>query len=428
MFTLKILFLYSLIFSVELLLIYGVIRYSRVASAPKGRVTILVSVLTVALAAASPLLIAWLSRKTIILEIGPYSPLTPEMFDGINEPTSLDSGWKFAPLRALSIVYAIGLGAALLRLLITIGRILLIAARSERRGNIILSDRGDFSPFSWGRMIFISRDDLNTPAAEMLLTHEEAHLRAYHWLDLLILNLLGCLTWYCPAARLIRRELQMAHEFEADSVVLSQGYDPRAYQLLLISKASGRRFANSVADCINNHSLKKRIIMMQKKSLMRPGLLRSLALLPASLLVLAFATTPVLAHQAESLMPAKVEVIQAKADTTKADNNKVFTEVEVAPVFPGGEMKMYEHLTKNIRYPEDCAKRNIQGRVIVQFVVEKDGSVGEAKVVRPQDPQLDEEAIRVVRTFPKFTPGTMNGEPVRVWYTIPITFKLSNKK
>lgn len=92
---------------------------------------------------------------------------------------------------------------------------------------------------------------------------------------------------------------------------------------------------------------------------------------------------------------------------------KIFTAVEESPKFPGGEAELYKYLNKNIRYPEIAAQNNIQGRVVVQFVVEKDGSVGEVKVVRGVDPDLDKEAVRVVKSMPKFIPGKMNGQNVR---------------
>lgn len=110
----------------------------------------------------------------------------------------------------------------------------------------------------------------------------------------------------------------------------------------------------------------------------------------------------------------------------KPEPEKIFTAVEESPKFPGGDAELYKWLSKNIRYPEMAAQNNIQGRVTVQFVVEKDGSIGEVKVVRGKDPDLDKEAVRVVKALPKFIPGKMNGQSVRVWYTLPIMFKLQN--
>lgn len=106
------------------------------------------------------------------------------------------------------------------------------------------------------------------------------------------------------------------------------------------------------------------------------------------------------------------------------DPEEVFVSVEQNPVFPGGEEALLKYVADHLRYPPMAAENNIQGRVIVQFVVTKDGSIGEVKVARSRDPDLDKEAVRVVKTLPKFVPGRMNGQPVNVWYTLPINFKL----
>ncbi|MCM1348399.1 MAG: energy transducer TonB [Firmicutes bacterium] len=106
------------------------------------------------------------------------------------------------------------------------------------------------------------------------------------------------------------------------------------------------------------------------------------------------------------------------------EDNKVFTSVEQMPVYPGGDAALMKWVSDHIRYPSEAQQNGIQGRVVVKFVVAKDGSIGDVEVVRGIDPDLDNEARRVVKTLPKFTPGKMNGRPVNVWYTLPITFKL----
>ena len=108
----------------------------------------------------------------------------------------------------------------------------------------------------------------------------------------------------------------------------------------------------------------------------------------------------------------------------KPEPEKVFKSVDQMPQFPGGDAGLMDYLSTHIQYPGMAAENRIQGKVIVQFVVEKDGSVGEVKVVRSVDMELDREAVRVVKSLPNFTPGRMNGQVVRVWYTLPITFKL----
>lgn len=121
----------------------------------------------------------------------------------------------------------------------------------------------------------------------------------------------------------------------------------------------------------------------------------------------------------------EVVVVEEKKPEPPAQDNKVFDAVEQPPVFPGGDAALMKYLNDNIRYPQLAIENNIQGRVVVQFVVQKDGSIGQVKVARSKDPDLDKEAVRVVKSLPRFQPGKQNGNPVNVWFTLPVTFKLS---
>ena len=102
------------------------------------------------------------------------------------------------------------------------------------------------------------------------------------------------------------------------------------------------------------------------------------------------------------------------------NNDKVYTAVEQMPQFPGGDSKLMKYISENIKYPEtdEC----VDGQIIVQFVVTKTGEVGDVKIVRHLHPMFDKEAVRVVKSLPKFIPGRMNGVPVNVWYTLPVRF------
>nr|AKF17184.1 cell envelope biogenesis protein TonB [uncultured bacterium Csd4] len=104
--------------------------------------------------------------------------------------------------------------------------------------------------------------------------------------------------------------------------------------------------------------------------------------------------------------------------------NKVFDVVEVPPQFPGGQSALISFLVQNVQYPPVAQKNGISGTVVVSFIVEKDGRVTDAKVVRGKDPSLDKEAVRVVRLMPNWEPGRINGEPVRTRYTLPLNFQL----
>ena len=124
------------------------------------------------------------------------------------------------------------------------------------------------------------------------------------------------------------------------------------------------------------------------------------------------------------------EVLKAKEEIApppepekpKEEDTKVFDVVEQMPSFPGGNVMAW--LSQNLKYPVIAAENGVQGRVVVQFVVEKDGSVSDVHAVKKVDPSLDKEAERVVKSMPKWIPGKQNGSPVRVKYTLPVTFKL----
>jgi len=108
------------------------------------------------------------------------------------------------------------------------------------------------------------------------------------------------------------------------------------------------------------------------------------------------------------------------------EEQQIFQVVENMPEFPGGTQALLQYLKKNIKYPTICQEQGIQGRVVVQFVVNKDGSIVDPEVIKPINPYLDKEALRVVSTMPKWKPGEQRGKPVRVKFTLPVQFKLSN--
>lgn len=114
----------------------------------------------------------------------------------------------------------------------------------------------------------------------------------------------------------------------------------------------------------------------------------------------------------------------AAAPKYVADPSGVYNLADVNPQFPGGDQGLQWFLANNVKYPKKCQENGIQGKVLVQFVVQKDGSITEIKVLRSVDPRLDAEAVRVVKKMPKWKPGLVDGKPVRVRFTLPLTFRL----
>lgn len=120
----------------------------------------------------------------------------------------------------------------------------------------------------------------------------------------------------------------------------------------------------------------------------------------------------------------KEEVVVEKKTPVEEKKEEIFKSVEQMPTFPGGDPALMKYLSSHINYPAMAQENGVQGRVVVQFVVTKTGKVGEVKVVRSVDKDLDREAVRVCKSLPNFVPGRQNGQPVNVWYTLPVTFKL----
>lgn len=118
------------------------------------------------------------------------------------------------------------------------------------------------------------------------------------------------------------------------------------------------------------------------------------------------------------------EQVQAEDEDTLENGEPVLTVVDVMPQFPGGDVELLKFIAKNINYPQESQEKGDQGRVICSFVVASDGSLKNFKVLRGLTPLLDNEAIRVLKTMPRWTPGTNGGKPVAVKYTVPITYKL----
>ena len=354
----------------------------------------------------------------------------------------------------LPLIFIIGVVATLGHTLTSILKVWLLIRRSEQHlqpdGTIVcVTGNAEVSPFSWMHYIVMNRSDYEEHNAA-ILAHERGHIRLRHSWDLLLVDLLTALQWFNPAMWMLRQDLRAIHEYEADGEVLSQGINARQYQYLLISKASGIG-GYSIANGISHSTLKNRINMMLHKKSERRSLLKLLALIPIVGLALALnarTVTDYVYDEPQKQQPVKkgkkagtikvngqeIKVVEqddivtmegeveAPAQESPADD--AFDVVEQMPEYPGGPKALMEFLNNNVQYPAEAEKAGIQGRVIATFVVEKDGSISNAKVVKSVDPLLDAEALRVIGAMPNWKPGMQNGKIVRVKYTVPLSFHL----
>ena len=356
---------------------------------------------------------------------------------GVKTMQTTESGSSISILSVITVVYLAGVIFCLLRIAIGILSSELICHRRSRMladGTRLVITERNYAPFSWRNCIVISRKDYESNGA-MIIAHEQAHVHHHHSFDLILAQLFCAVQWFNPAAWMLRRSLMEVHEFEADASVLEDGFDGRRYQICLVRAALQGSFATTTNN-FSNCSTKKRIVMMNRHSTNPWARLRALLMLPVVALSVLVAsackqdTNSEMNLNSQNSSPSSVFVdIQEceECETEEADTSQVFMVIEQQPEFPGGEEAMFEYLRSNLQYPEKCKENKIQGRVLVAFVINKDGKIVEPEVVKsagPEGVELDVEALRVVSEMPAWTPGKQMGKAVRVRYTIPVVFKL----
>lgn len=384
----------------------------------------------------------WLSSRESMTEIvNYYSTILPLKTAAIADNTSVatEPAWQAIAESCLLLVYLAGVAVLLLRCLtelIVVIRLRFGSPEQEINGTTIhLLPTGE-EPYSFFGWIFASPDSHTSQALEEILVHEKTHVRQFHSADVVLGEIVCILCWINPFVWLLKKEIGSNHEYLADEQVMLAGYNKKEYQYHLIGLEHPDR---AIAKLYNNFSvlpLKKRITMLNKKRTGRVGKVKYLTLLPlaAGLLLLnnidamarivnRQATTPTLVQQTEVVPAPKVSSLEV-ATPLPPEDDKVYQVVEVMPEFPGGQNELLKYLARNIKYPEESVKNKEEGRVSLTFIVNKDGSISDVKVVRNATPALDAEAIRIVKSMPNWTPGKEKGKDVRVAYTVPVTFRL----
>ncbi|TVR38769.1 MAG: M56 family peptidase [Bacteroidia bacterium] len=317
--------------------------------------------------------------------------------------------------------------SALLSIRVAVSLILLLfRIKFNRRLNIggsnVLPVSGDISPCSFFSFVFVPESLLDKPVLNTILVHERAHIIKGHSVDLIFIELLTIVFWFHPVLWLLRKELKTLQEYEADRYVLNQNVDKQSYQKLLLDiSLSGMRIP--ITNPLNYSSLKKRIMMMNKKvrKNSRWSITTMLMVIPLMGMVLML--------QAIDPQSQRVRIPSETQEQNNArsayDEDVIFTIVEQLPSFPGGTDAKLHFLQSKLRYPAEAREAGIQGTVFVTFVVENDGEISDVRVLRGIGGGCDEEAVRVVEKMPAWEPGVQRGEKVRVQFNLPIRFKLN---
>ena len=349
-------------------------------------------------------------------------------------------------------LYLIGVIVMTLYFLVSLVRLALFIIKGEHikqdGSHIILHRHNSVAPFAWcGYMMMPRRDWYEY--GQMIVRHEKAHIECRHWIDLLFMQAAIIITWYCPAIWLLRNELHTLHEYEADSRVLASGVKREEYQMFLIKKTVGARFA-TLSNCLNHSSLKKRITMMLSSKQTGKARVRAFVMVPAMALALIGLATPAVSAVINEVSAATpVEdlryKISEKSDSTirvtERNSDVVVTEkanaadavpfirTETAPNFPGGKDKLTEFANKNISFPESTYVNGILDMdAVVQLTIAKDGVVKDARIVKSSGQVLDAEALRVARMLPKFHPGLNGGLPAESSYTLAFNYSVNKQQ
>ncbi len=354
-----------------------------------------------------------------------------------SKPESMVPG-SFSFLNILYVLYAVGVTFFLIRFLFQLKTILSFfkGAKVQKKDDFRIIFTGKrHSVFSFLGFIFIDEESQHTKDLEVIIYHERVHVAQKHSIDLLLFEVLAIVQWFNPFIWWYGKTIKQNHEFLADKGLLNQGFSMEKYQEVLLQNYSifGLGLANSF-----NHSLTfKRLIMMKKNNSNRKSIVKLIVLLPILLVSVYFISCSKEVDVIESEKdPVDAKLIETdEGSTVSVKVNKTIEELtpveeiyriaEEMPIYEGGEEGLRRFLADNLKYPEEAKKNSISGRVYVRFVVNKEGNVEQVSIARGVSPSLDNEAIRVVQSIPKWIPAKQKGVSVAVYYTVPINFKLN---
>lgn len=360
-----------------------------------------------------------------------------------------------------------------LRLIVQLFSILQLKYRSDAvhyGGTKIYSLRQPAGPFSFFNYIFIYLPPLSKKEKQEILTHELTHVRQWHSIDVLISEIVTICFWANPFVWFLRREIRRNLEYLADDKVVHSGYDSKSYQYHLLGLAHHQATA-VIYNSFNVIHLKNRILMMNKRRSKGIFRIKYLTFIPLIAFLLLGSNVESVTRAANKLVkeltntegtgrqtrqtgkeeallqstrnnPPAVKkeepgnevagyvekaVLNGSLSQAKKEEKikaQPYVAVEQMPAFPGGENALMKYVQTNLRYPKKSAEKGIEGRAILRFIIETDGSIANVEVLRGFDPECDAEAVRVVNNMPKWTPGMQNGKAVPVYFTLPVVYRL----
>ena len=383
--------------------------------------------------------------------------------------------WFVGMLALWGLIYLIPVVWMTLKLVWQLAYIIYIRCTCRREGAYFRYPR-PCSPFSFGPWIFLHPDAMDEQTLREVLIHEQAHVCGWHTLDIIASQVVCILFWWNPATWVLRREVRLNLEFIADKAVADSlstsllegssvpsgravkgtgmGRSLKAYQYRLLGFATQTNVA-TIANNFNVLPLKRRIKMMNLQRTRRTGMVKYLLFVPAVAALLLLSNIDALARAKDVNVQEPLVVVDG--------GDPIYEKVDKLPQYADGEQALYRALAESIRYPEVAHEWGVQARVFIQFVVEKDGTLSDIKVLSAKDPvsgqvlpeifmtskadgqtpeeaenaqrkaekqteglkAIKAEAVRAVKQLPgRWQPGEQDGKPVRVRFTLPVVFRL----
>ena len=361
----------------------------------------------------------WVMEQPAIYELADYYTVlmnTEEVTAAA--PVAYEAPQRPDLLTLFTYLYYMGVVVMSLRFMIQLVSICRIRWKGQvayLNGQRIISLPSEFNPFSFFGWIFLYLPQLEEDSREEILMHEQTHARQWHSVDVIVSELANIICWFNPFSWLLKGEIRLNLEYLADNQVAKTMEDSKQYQYHLL----GLAHTNSKTGLYNNFNvsqIKNRIIMMNKKRTRTAGRIKYALFAPLAAALLIASNI--------SCTSTENQEANSEAIASRAVEGEVFRVVEEMPEFVGGMAECMKYLAANVKYPTEAIEKGIQGRVIVQMVVTKEGDIAETKIARGIDPLLDAEALRVVSSMPKWKPGKQKGEAVNVMYTLPVMFRL----
>jgi TonB family protein len=265
----------------------------------------------------------------------------------------------------------------------------------------------NIQPFSFFSFIHVPTN-IETEDRLAITHHEEVHSTQLHSLDIIIYEISKVLLWWNPILWMGLNAVKSNHEFIADKLASAKA---DKYSSVLVAQLLGVNCSVLANNFKSKPLIKKRIMMMKTKKSNHLSVLKYALVIP-------FAALAIVATTNKELVAKPITIVAKHTD------DKVYILVDVMPEFKGGTEALMKYLGNNVKYPKEAKENKIEGKVLIGFIIDTKGNIKEVNIIKTADELLDAEAVRVIKTMPKWKPGKQDGKKVNVKFVLPIAFKL----